>query len=161
MKKRLFTTIVLSCLSVGAFCADAPEVKTEVAPQKEEALKSPFNMMTPSEQTETGIKKLSGGEQEALANWWAKQKNHPQVKIVKEVTLSAIQDDGKYIVLSDGTRLSISKSNRKKIAKWVVGDKIGIGEPGRRGSLTLYHMATGHKVKATRDQAPEKSSKHK
>jgi hypothetical protein len=161
MKKHIFTTIILSCLSVGAYCADAPETKTESPAQKEE-LKSPFNVMTPSEQTETGVKKLSGSEQEALVKWWAKQKNHPQLQISKEVTLTAIQDDGKYIVLSDGTRLSVAKSTRKKIAKWVVGDKIGIGEAGRRGALTLYHMATGHKVKVKRDQAPEKSSeKHK
>jgi hypothetical protein len=162
MKKRLFATLLLSGICVGAFCADTPEAKTEQPAAPKVELKAPFNMMTPAEQTSTGINKLSGPEQEALGQWWAKQKNHPQLQIAKEVTLTAVQDDGKYIVLSDGTRLTLAKSYRKKVAKWIVGDKIGIGEAGRRGAVTLYHMPTGHKIKAKRDQAPEKKSeKHK
>lgn len=164
MKKYLFITIALSFISVGAFCNEEQVQKTEQASTKiektapKEELSSPFNIMTLAEQTETGIKKLSTAEQEALAKWWEKQKNHPRLNISKEETLTAMQDHGKYIVLSDGTRLSLNKSDRKKVSKWNIGDKIGIGEAGRRGALTIYHMPTGQKVKAKRDQAPEKTS---
>lgn len=160
MKKLLL--ISLTCFATTMYGADVPQPKAETpastaAPARYE-LRAPYNSMTTVEAAETGIQKLSPSEQEALSSWFCKQKHHPKLSVSKEVPLTAIQESGKYLVLGDGTRLSLSKSSRKKISKWSVGDKIGIGESGRRGSLTIYHMATGQKVKVTRDQTPEKKS---
>ena len=148
----------LSFYAPVAFSSETPQQKVDQSETKKVELKGLFSTMTQEEQTVTGVTKLSSSEQEALIKWWTNQKNHPRLQISKEVTLSAIQDDGKYIVLSDGTRLSLTKSFRKKVSKWAVGDKIGIGELGRRGTLTIYHMATGRKIKAHREQAPEKAN---
>lgn len=158
MKKFLILCVSMCFMSSIVLSEEDFSQKTEQPAPPKDVPKAPFNLMTQAEQAATGIKKLTQSEQEALIKWWTEQKNHPQPHISKEVSLSAVQEEGKYLVLSDGTRLSLAKSNRKKIKKWAVGDKIGIGEPGRRGTLTIYHMATGRKVKARRDQAPEKSS---
>lgn len=160
MKKLLL--IGLTCIATTVYGGDTPQQKAEVPSTTtivKYELKAPFNSMTTAEAAETGIQKLSPSEQESLFSWFNKQKHHPKLSVSKEVSLTAIQENGKYLVLSDGTRLSLCKSSRKRISKWTVGDKIGIGESGRRGSLTIYHMATGQKVKVTRDQTPEKSSK--
>jgi hypothetical protein len=156
MKKTCFSFILAMLLPLTCVADDTPV--PEPQPPKQE-LKEPFNSMTPTEQTETGIKKLSTAEQEALSHWWKRKKAAPSSDVSKEVTLSEILDNGKCIVLSDGTKLYLSSSVKKKISKWKVGDKIGIGEPGHRGSLTIYHLATGRKVKVKRDQAPRHAEK--
>lgn len=155
--------LALFTLLVSPFCCTAPLVGEDApAPKKEQQgeapkveLKAPFHLMTPAEQTETGIKKLTPDEQNALAKWWQKQKcSADRHTITKEVSISAIQDEGKRLAFDDGTTATLSSSARKKSARWAVGDKIGYGELGKRGSITLYHMASGQKVKGKREQAP-------
>ena len=126
-------------------------------------LKEPFNRMTPNELSNTGIQKLSSGEQEALVKWWNFHKNPAhQHNITKEVTISTIDAEGKHLELSDGSKITFCSSVRKKVARWVVGDTLGLGEVGKRGSITLYHMASGQKVKGKREQAPQqKAEKNK
>jgi hypothetical protein len=120
-------------------------------------LKEPFSRMTPTDLVNTGIQKLSSGEQEALVKWWNQRRfSTSQHHITKEASITSIADGGKYIMLSDGTKISFSSSCRKKIGRWAVDDVIGLGEPGKRGSVTLYHMANGQKVKGKREQAPQK-----
>jgi hypothetical protein len=156
MRKISLSLLLAVLLPLTGFSADVPVQKpTSEAPKQE--LKEPFNVMTSTEQTETGINKLSPAEQNALAQWWNRKKNAPSKDITKELTLSEITDGGKTLVLSDGAKLYLSSSVKKKIAKWNVGDKIGIGASGRKGSLTIYHMATGRKIKVKREQAPRQT----
>ncbi len=137
-------------MSEEAPAAPSQEVKADVS-----SLKEPFCKMTPSEQTRTGIQKLSPAEQEALAAWWCQHKTTShQHNITKEVAITSIASDGKNMILSDGSKISFSSSMRKKVARWAVGDKLGFGDTGKRGSVTVYHMASGQKVKAKREQAP-------
>jgi hypothetical protein len=148
--------LFVSNYALGADASQKEEVQAE-APKVQ--LREPFNRMTPTEVTNTGIGKLSAGEQDALATWWNQHKglSHPH-KITKEVTISSIPEEGKVIELSDGSKISFSSSNHKKVSRWAVGDVIGIGESGRRGAITLYHMSSGQKVKGKRDQAPQQKN---
>ena len=163
MKKCLALFILPLCLTLPLVGDDgATPKKEETTEQPKLELKAPFTLMTPAEQAETGITKLTPAEQEALVKWWHKQRCAPdRHTITKEVTIASIQDEGKRLTFDDGTSVTLCSSYRKKTARWAVGDKIGFGEPGKRGSVSLYHMATGQKVKAKRDQAPEDKSNHK
>lgn len=160
---KFLTLMAVVCsplvLSPSVYGDEPSTKKEEKSDQPKEELHSPFNMMSPEEQKQTGIKKLSGSEQDALCTWMQKQKtaatHHP---ISKEVTITSIMDEGKRMMLSDGTAIGFSSSARKKTTHWAVGDKLGIGSNGRKGSLTLYHLASGQKVKAKRDQAPKNDS---
>lgn len=123
------------------------------------ALKEPFCRMTPGERMSTGIHKLTPSEQEALITWWSHQKSTShQHSISKEVTISSISNADRSMALSDGSKISFSKSVYKKVARWVVGDTLGFGDSGKRGSVTIYHMASGQKVKAKREQAPKQAA---
>jgi hypothetical protein len=131
---------------------DEPANKEETAKVQ---LAEPFNAMTPGDLSDTGIQKLSMAEQKSLASWWNRLKTSSHHhSITKEVTISSITDDGKHIVLDDGSKLTLTSPTHKKLGRWAVGDKLGLGEPKKRGSVTVYHMASGQKVKAKREQAP-------
>ncbi len=163
MKK--LTPIVALCMSLllsstymageESVHASSKEIKAETAA----SVREPFSRMSPTELTSTGIQKLSLNEQEALVAWWGQHKNSShQHTISKEVSISSIGADTKSMIVSDGSKISFNKSMWKKVVRWAVGDKIGFGDSGKRGSVTIYHMASGQKVKAKREQAPKQSS---
>lgn len=157
MKNR-FLIAALLCLPAfsSPVLGDEPVNKDESAKVQ---LADPFNKMNPGEISDTGIQKLSMAEQKSLASWWSRQKTASHHNsITKEVTIASIADEGKHIVLDDGSKLSFSSSARKKVGRWAVGDKLGLGQPGKRGSVTIYHMASGQKVKAKREQAPQQKT---
>jgi hypothetical protein len=158
MKKR-FLIATLLCLPVFS----SPLLGDEAAAATEEPAKvqlaDPFNKMTTGELSDTGIQKLSVAEQKSLASWWNRLKSSSHHhSITAELSISSIADEGKHIVLDDGSKLSLSSSARKKVSRWAVGDKLGLGEHGKRGSVSIYHMASGQKVKAKREQAPQQKS---
>ena len=160
MKNR-FLIAALLCLpafSTPVF-SDEPANKDESVKVQ---LADPFNKMTPGEVSDTGIQKLSMAEQKSLTSWWNRQKttSHHH-SITKEVTIASIADEGKHIVLDDGSKLSLSSSAKKKVSRWAVGDKLGLGEHGKRGSVNVYHMTSGQKIKAKREQAPQQKSADK
>jgi hypothetical protein len=164
--KKYFTIAVLLCAPLLFPIYHVTGEETPVAQNKEgktesqsSNLKEPFCRMTPAEQTSSGIQKLNLSEQEALINWWNHHKpSSHQHNITKEVTISSISNEGKNMILSDGSKISFTSSMRKKVGRWVVGDKLGLGEPGKRGSVSIYHIASGQKVKAKREQAPKHGS---
>ena len=159
MKNRFFITAVLCSLPVLCLFGDEPVASAE--PVKVQ-LADPFNKMSPSEVSDTGIQKLSLAEQKALTSWWNHLKVSPHHRsVTKEVAITSISDDGKRIVLDDGSKLTLSSSTKKKVGKWAVGDTLGLGDPGKRGSVTIYHMASGQKIKAKREQAPQQNSSDK
>ena len=156
--KKHFLIAALLCLPAfsSPILGDEPANKDEPAKVQ---LADPFNKMTPGEASDTGIQKLSMAEQKSLASWWNRLKTSSHHhSITKEVTIASIADEGKHIVLDDGSKLSLASSARKKVSRWVVGDKLGLGENGKRGSVTIYHMASGQKIKAKREQAPQQKS---
>ena len=160
LMRRYIALIALLCAPMmisSGYALGNDDAQKEENPKVE--LKDPFNKMTPTERLNTGIEKLSAGEQEALRSWWNQHKGSShEHHITKEVTLTAIADEGKHIELSDGSKISFSSSCRKKVHRWAVGDAIGIGESGRRGAITLYHMPSGQKVRGKRDQAPQQKN---
>ena len=160
MKNHFLITVVLCSLPALSLVGDdAPVTEAPVKVQ----LADPFSKMSPAELSDTGIQKLSMAEQKSLASWW----NHLKVSsshhhsITKEVAISSISDEGKHIVLDDGSKLSLDSSARKKVGRWAVGDTLGLGEPGKRGSVSVYHMASGQKIKAKREQAPQQKPSDK
>ena len=164
MKKYIFivTLLCAPCLfsssTVVAEETAAPSKETKAESPKTN-LKEPFCKMTPAEQTSTGIQKLTSSEQDSLVKWWSQHKSSShQHNITKEVTIATISGEGKNMTLSDGSRISFGSSARKKVGRWVVGDKLGLGDPGKKGSVSIYHMASGQKVKAKREQAPKQGS---
>jgi len=138
-------TLIFLCTALCAF-----------ANEETSSLQEPFIAMTKAEQKATGIAKLNADEQVALVKWMKEYKEQPAPNSAspKEVTISEILDGGKIMVFSDGTKLTFDSSARKKLKNWAVGDKIGLGAPGRRGGLSIYHISTGIKVKGFREQAP-------
>lgn len=162
MKKSLFlgSLLCLPFLSCSLCADEAPTPTKEEAPKVR--LAESFAKMTAGELIDTGVQKLSLAEQNALVSWWNKSKaSSHHYSITKEVTITSIAEEGKHIILSDGSKLSLNSSSRKKIARWSVGDTLGLGEAGKRGSLTVYHMASGQKVKAKREQAPQQKPTEK
>lgn len=134
----------------------APVKETSTSEPQKPQLKEPFSRMTPAEMASTGIQKLTSTEQEALAKWWYQHKiSSHQHAIAKEVSITSIASDGKTMVLSDGSKISFGASARKKVMRWSVGDKLGLGEPGKRGAVAIYHLASGQKVNGKREQAPQ------
>jgi hypothetical protein len=161
MKKNIsliaFLCMPLMLSSQNLSAAESPvgPSATTVEPSKVQ-MKEPFQRMTPGEMASTGIQKLSPTEQDALATWWNQHKTSShQHHITKEVSITSIANEGKNVVLSDGSKISFSSSVRKKVSRWALGDKLGLGEAGKRGSVTVYHIASGQKVKAKREQAPQ------
>lgn len=166
MKKYILPCIVSGLLMTTAYAEEVASKPAETTPQQEapqkketsqQELRAPFCAMTPEDREKTGITKLTAKEQDALVNWWNLRKSIPSHAISQEFTISEIKENGKSIVLSDGSRISFASSERKKTSKWAVGDAVGTMASGRKGSLTLYHMASGQKVKGKRDQAPKNS----
>jgi hypothetical protein len=160
--KKYVAIVSLLCAPLLFSSQHAFGEETPATPSKESqaaTLKEPFCRMTPSEQTSSGIQKLSAGEQDALIKWWSQHKTSShQHNITKEVSIASIANESKNMVLSDGSKISFTSSMRKKVSRWVVGDKIGLGEAGKRGSVSIYHIASGQKVKAKREQAPKQES---
>jgi hypothetical protein len=152
MKKYLLLSVVSGLCMSFAYADDAPA--PQLAEQKQE-LRAPFHAMTTEDQEKTGIRKLTPKEQDALVSWWNLRKSIPTQDISQEFTIAEIQDGGKSITLNEGSKISFASSERKKTSKWVVGDTVGIMRTGRKGSLTLYHVASGQKVKGKREQAPQ------
>jgi len=151
--KHLFL-LALLIGSVGVYAEDSAE-KQQKKPVYQE-LKEPFNSMNIQEQKETGVAKLTSKEQTALIKWLEsdKSKKEESNSDAQEVSIVEIQEGGKIVFFSDGTKLTFDPQGRKKTKNWVEGDKIAIGGTGRRGALNVYHLATGAKVKGHRDQAP-------
>ena len=163
--KKLVSLATLLCMpfllsSQSLLCDETPATSKDASSDSAKAqLKEPFSKMTSAEMTSTGIQKLSPAEQEALAKWWCQHKSSShQHHISKEVTITSIANEGKNMILSDGSKISFAASARKKVSRWVVGEKLGLGEPGKRGSVSIYHMASGQKVKGKREQAPQSST---
>ena len=153
MNHYILATIVVCSLPVFALADDAPAVKEE--PVKVQ-LAEPFSKMSPNELSDTGVQKLSLAEQKSLASWWNRFKTSSHHhSITKELAIASVSDEGKRFVLDDGSKLILSSSERKKVGRWSVGDILGLGEPKKRGSVNVYHMASGQKVKAKREQAPQ------
>jgi hypothetical protein len=161
MKKLAMVVVLLIGSALGCTASlQAEDASTQSKSEAKMALKDPFSSMTSAELTKTGIAKLTLEEQEALTKWWYQHKASPHRQHVnKEVTVTAMRDDGKYVTFSDGSTLSFSSDKRKKTSQWAVGDTIGIGENGRKGAVTLYHMASGAKVKGKREQSPKHADK--
>jgi hypothetical protein len=162
MKKLVFLAAVVFTQTV-AFSSSVTAAESVASSEKKSTtlMKDPFCTMSPEELAKTGIAKLTPDEQEALTKWWYQHKASPHKQhIVNEVTVSSIQEGGKFIALSDGETLSFSASKRKKTSLWEVGDTIGIGEGGKKGAVTLYHMASGAKVKGKRSKFSKKSDKN-
>ncbi len=160
--KKLALVIVLLFGSGLAFKTHLNAEDSNAQPKNEAkaALRDPFSSMSGVEQSKSGIAKLTPEEQEVLAKWWYQHKASPHRQHVnKEVTITDIQDGGKRITFSDGSILSFSSSKRKKTSLWAVGDTVGVGENGKRGSVVLYHMASGTKVKGRREQSPKHADK--
>ena len=156
MKNHLLIAALFCVPAFSSLLLSDEPVKENKEETTKVQLADPFNKMTPAEASDTGIQKLSMAEQKSLASWWNRQKNSfHHHSITKEVAIATIADEGKQIILDDGSKLSFSSSARKKVGRWVVGDKLGLGEHGKRGSVNVYHMASGQKIKAKREQAPQ------
>ena len=161
MMKNSLLIAALVCVSALSSPLVGDESTNKEEPAKVQ-LADPFNKMTSGDLSDTGIQKLSMAEQKSLASWWNRLKTSSHHhSITKEVAIASIADGGKHIVLDDGSKLSLSSSTNKKVSCWAVGDKIGLGEPKKRGSVTVYHMASGQKVKAKREQAPQQKTADK
>lgn len=148
--KKIFccTSFVLSILS---FCILLSEEKST----PEIPLQAPFHLMSLTERTKTGIEKLNASEQEALTKWWYQQKANPfKQNISRHVTITAIEQQGKCVVFDDGSRMIFTPSKQKKTVLWAIGDSIGIGDVGKKGAITLYHIPSGTRVKGKKDQSP-------
>lgn len=164
--KKLVSLVALLCLpyvlsSQNLIGNETPATQGKETPSEsaKASLKEPFQKMTSAEISNTGIQKLTPSEQEALVKWWGQHKSSShQHHISKEVSITSIANDGKNMILSDGSKISFSSSAHKKVSRWVVGDKLGLGDPGKRGSVAVYHMASGQKVKGKREQAPQNAS---
>ena len=153
MNYRPLIAVVLSALPAFLLAVDeapAPEEPVKVQ------LAEPFSKMSPAELSDTGIQKLSVAEQKSLSAWWNRLALSSHHSISNEVSISSIADGGKHIILDDGSKLTLDSSARKSVGQWAVGDMLGLGEQGRRGAISVYHMTSGQKIKAKREQAAVK-----
>jgi len=149
MKQHLYPIIVTATLLSALF------FKEKGASNNQYPLAKEFELMNTQEAKTTGITKLSLHEQHQLISWWNNRKAFLNNRILQQARIIEILDEGKYVILEDDTKLYFSKDERQKTSLWQVDETIGIGIRGRRGTLTVYHIPTGRRLKARRDQSPQ------
>jgi len=82
-------------------------------------------------------------------------------KGAEEVTLIKIENNGKSLILSNGQTVFIDEASKKKTKTWSEGDKLGFDNTSKKGSIILYHLASGTKAKAAKEKQKEKSKSKK
>ncbi len=165
MKRSRFNSSLLALtLLLCPFSQGFADEKSSTAQSDEklttlnESLIFPFNTMSESETSSTGIEKLSKEEQEKLLSWIRSKDMNLKEAVIGSVV--AIKENGKMIELSDGKTYSIgSSSNRNVCAKWANGDEIEITALGKARSYLLKNKKTQETVKAKEKTETKKKKK--
>ena len=152
-------------LAVLATCPLFADAKNMAQPQPQGCPIS-IKDMNDDQKRVTGMDKLTDDEKEALDAWFCEQWNMQQKAVMQSepltnqkmaptgsevMTITEIQDNGRRLLLSDGSLYTIVGAGIKKTAKWIQSDRIRVVTTKKPAVFKLKNLTQDQAARARRN----------